>query len=789
MHKGQKTNATWYAEGDPWVLMHNEWDPEKSVYFETVFSQSNGYMGIRGYRDEIEGRATTLREGYLAGMFADLPPLARRLVVHDYPWESRQMVALPEIFSVWIALDGESFSLSDGTVEDFEESLDMRSGILVRKIRWRSPNRKTSSLRFTRFLCAGIPHAAVQKIEIEALDWSGRAELIWEYDVAQKTYFRCGDPAKPHVACPHCAVVTTAATNERVSGMVVTEGTQHNIAYASRVDGPGGAAYANPAGLLSQSSLVDVRKGETASWVRWTAVVTSRDEWVSNPLQKAEELVDSLEFDRIEEEQKSIWSARWKDADIQISGCDHDQLLIRYGIYNLLQMAPCHADNLSIPARCYAYNRYNGLYFWDGEIFLLPFYQFCAPQVARNLVGFRCRTLPGARRNAELLGGKGAIFPWQGDADEGLEQAPWGLYEYLWHQSADIVYAFDQYARASGDKEFMFGPGLEVLAETSRFWLSKLQQDDEGFYHLDGTVGPDEAEEHGIDNGYTCLMVQRSLEISVYWWRQAAGATSDAAAETAARLGLSESEIASWAAAASRMNIPEVPDCPGVPLQDEFLLQRKPEDISGMTVPEYWERRGEVQVIKQADIVLAMYLLEDRFSRDEIKRGYEFYEPMTLHVSSLSYNTHSIVAAIIGHEKDAYDYFRKAAGLDLDNLRNATKDGLHAAALGAVWQMAIPGFMGMRVRQDHLYFQPAPPKAWTEVRFPIHYRGWRLECTAKPGSFHVEVSGKGMPDSTLKIGEEAYALKDGILIKSDCRPEVENKGNTEWKKSKQLSLT
>lgn len=752
----------WYAQGDPWVLEQDRWDPERSVYFETIASLANGYMGFRGYREELDNHFPSIREGYLAGVFAKLPPVARKLVIHDYEWDSRQMVSLPEIFGALVMLNGELFNIADGKLLAYRQKLDMRSGILERHIEWQTDSGNLTRLRFSRFLSAQTPNLAVHKIDIEPVNWSGPVEIWWDYDIGQRTVFRCGDPARAHVACPHFEILDTAADGDTISGLVQTVGSAHRIGITSRISGCPAASTVEGESLLSQSVVEHAKAGSTVSVVRCTAISTTRDRGVSDPSSTASAILESAlasGYDVLVSGQKSVWEGRWNRADIEIDGSPRDQALVRFGIFSLLQVAPFHADNLSVPARCYAYNRYNGLYFWDGEIFLLPFYQSCQPEVARNMLKFRCATLDGARRNARALEAKGAIFPWQGDADHGEEQAPWGLYEYLWHQNADIIYAFDQYARSTGDDQFIFEDGLEVLAETARFWTSKFELDSDGYYHLDGTVGPDEAEEHGPDNGYTCLMAQRSLEISARWWAKATGKVPQLAKEVADSLELGNDEIAQWQTIASLISIPEVEDCPGVPLQDAFLLKRTREDLSNMTVDEFWQRRGEVQVIKQADIVLAMYLLEDKFTREQIKCGYEFYEPRTLHVSSLSYNTHSIVAAIIGHTEEAYDYFHRAAGLDLDNLRNATKDGLHAAALGGVWQMALAGFMGMRIREDHLYFQPSLPKTWKQIRFPVQYRGWELRIVADRDCVKIDVSGNGQAGALLKVADNTYTLE------------------------------
>jgi trehalose/maltose hydrolase-like predicted phosphorylase len=302
--------------------------------------------------------------------------------------------------------------------------------------------------------------------------------------------------------------------------------------------------------MVRQFVRLDARPGEQASVERFVGVATSRDPPGGRTVRDAADSVvgeaAGRGFDAALDESRAVWRRRWEKADVLIDGPARDQKLVRFSVFHLLQMAPFHSDRLSVPARGYSFNRYHGLYYWDTEAFLLPFYTFTFPAVARNLLAFRSRTLDGARRTARRLGGSGAAFPWMTDADMGTEQAPWGIGDYVWHQTADIARALDRYVRASGDRGFMYERGLEMLAETARFWLSKVKRDADGVFHLDGAVGPDELDEPGRDNGYTNLMVRRHLELAAHWFEEAGREAPGARRAVIERLGLGEGEVARW---------------------------------------------------------------------------------------------------------------------------------------------------------------------------------------------------------------------------------------------------
>ena len=763
--------SPWYAAGDPWFLTQSEWMPEKSIYFETIFTQSNGYLGIRGYTEEANTGIKSFRESYLAGVFAGVDEAALKQVRVDYGWPMLAMITLPELFACEITLGGEIFSLSAGTIDFFSRSLNMYNGVLSRHVSWVSPMGLRTRLLFERFLSAADPHLGMQQITILPENWNGKAVLKFELNGTYPTYFRCGDRALPHLRedLLEDPQVSLGADGEG-SLTIRTSGTGQTVSIASNTAGGPCVMSAPNSTTLRQEVTLTLKKRESASVLHSVAVVGSRDQ--VKPL-RVPEVAAKIAREALKvgyhaalAESEKVWRRRWAMADITIDGPARDQTYLRFSSFSMLQMAPFHTDTMSVPARAYSFNRYHGLYYWDSETFLLPYYLHTYPEVAKNLLNFRYRTLEGARRNARRLKAPGACFPWMTDSETGTEQAPWCIGDYVWHQNADIAYAIDQYVQTTGDSEFMRDKGLEMLVDTARFWMSRLEEDKAGVVHLHNTVGPDELDQHGKDNGYTSLLTRRHLQLAARWLANLKTAEPKAAKALAEKLEISAGEIANWTKAAQRLAVPLVPGR-NFPLQDEFLLGKKPLDFKGLTADEAFAMRHTHRVVKQADIIVAMYLLQEEFTVEQMRDAYDFYEPMTLHFSSLSYNTHSIIATKIGREEQAYDYFCKAAGLDLDDGRGTIDDGLHAAALGGTWQTLVYGFLGMRLLSKAISFEPRLPDAWKSVSLRILYRGYRLNLTLTHDTHRLDVEGaEGEAEARVILNGETHRLRDELSVAS-----------------------
>ncbi len=758
----------WYAAGDPWELVQNGWEPEKNIYFETILTQSNGYFGIRGYPEEVNPDLKSHREGYLAGVFAQIDKAAVTQIKVDYPWPMLCMITLPEIFACRIHLAGEVFRLDQGILHGHRRSLSMRNGEMIREVDWESPSGHRTRLVLKRFLSAATPHLAMQKIEITPENWQGEAALEFELDGKTPSIFRCGDRSQPHLVQKLLEKASVSHPEGAPSLLSMqTVGTHHGVVISSVI--PQAVAVTKDPTILGQKVSLHLKRGETTAVSRAITVASSRD--VEEPAEVAK-LASEVARDAIRtgyesslKESSQVWEHRWKASDLAIEGPARDQAYLRYGTFSMLQMAPFHTDRMSIPARAYALNRYHGLYYWDSETFLMPQFLHSHPEVAENLLSFRYHTLSGARRNAAHLGARGACFPWMTDSQDGCEQGPWNIGDYLWHQTADIAYAMDQYVRATGDVDFMRDKGLEILIEGARFWFSKLKKDARGVYHLPDTVGPDELDNHGKDNGYVSLMARHHLRLAAHWVRTTQLESKDQVEMLLARLQMRKTEIDCWLEASDRLAVPKVPGT-DIPLQDEFLLAKKPMKFEGLGPEEAYAKRHTHRVVKQADVILAMFLLQEDFTTTQLREAYDFYEPMTLHYSSLSYNTHAILALRIGRERQAYEYFLKAAGLDLDNLKNATADGLHAAALGGTWQTVFYGFLGARLHPAGcLTLNPQIPKEWNSLSLQICFRGYRLSVHVSRESCRMDVDGsEGKGRAYVALQDKKIPLIDGETL-------------------------
>jgi alpha,alpha-trehalose phosphorylase len=296
--------------------------------------------------------------------------------------------------------------------------------------------------------------------------------------------------------------------------------------------------------------------------------------------------------------------------------------------------------------------------------------------------------------------------------------------------------------------------------------MSRLEEDKAGVVHLHNTVGPDELDKHGKDNGYTSLLARRHLQLAAHWLKNIKTAEPGAAKALTEKLEIGAGEAANWTNVAQRMVVPLVSGR-NIPLQDEFLLGKKALDFKGISADEAYAMRHTHRMVKQSDIILAMYLLQEDFTVEQMREAYDFYEPMTLHYSSLSYNTHSILATKIGREQQAYDYFCKAVGLDLDDGRGTIADGLHAAALGGTWQTLVYGFLGMRVLPKGIVFEPRLPEAWKSVSLRIAYRGYRLNLTLTHDVHRLDVEGSdGQAQARVILNGEAHLLRDELSVTS-----------------------
>ncbi|MCM2321933.1 MAG: glycoside hydrolase family 65 protein [Oligoflexia bacterium] len=737
---------------DPsWVVSAVSHSPARELETESLLAIANGYVGTRGTLFE---RPSALGPGtMIAGVF-DMPAAENAVPA---------LVAAPDWVRLRVELLGEEDSgITDGSFLDNVRTLDLRRGLFWREFKHQDPQNRITSLRGFRLASIKDRHLLMQSVELKPVNYSGKLRVEAEVDLYQSQHTSFLNPYPTRTQVAH--------DPERAPGdpIVVTYSYKNGgkIAFAStcRLVRDDGTVFfpwiSRVHDRVAEYWEFDVELDRTYRIDRLVAVYTTRE--TAKPAHAA---ADHLKRSLRQGTQANVrahldeWKRHWQMSNIEIDGDAQAQRAVRFACYHLLSAANPEDEKVSIGARALTGNSYLGHVFWDTEIFMLPFFTCTAPELARSLLLYRYHTLPGARQNARDRGFEGALYAWE-STDTGLETTPSVILsptgekirvltgEQEHHITADVAYAVWQYFLATGDEDFLAGPGIEILVETARFWASRAKLGPDGAYHLGAIIGPDEYHEDVSDNAFTNEMARWNL-------RRALEALS-LVRSTAERLALRPGEPERWVEIAEKLARAREVDGVWEQFDGYFGLENLTATAQNQPGGADFriflnlERLGKTQLIKQADIVMLLHLLWDQIPENQRQQSFDYYEARTLHGSSLSPAIYALVAARLGRMDTALRYFKMASEIDLFNNMGNASGGIHAAAQGGLWQAVVFGFAGMSLRADEVAFSPRLPRTWTNLRFHVLWRGQPLAVHLSANE--VEIISSGWKEVPVRIG-------------------------------------
>jgi alpha,alpha-trehalose phosphorylase len=730
----------------PWVIVEEQMHLEVLAQTESVFALSNGHIGLRGNLDE--GDPHGLPGTYL-GSFYEERPLPYAEALYAEPPSTQSVINVTNGKLIRLFVDDEPFDIRYGTLRRHQRTLDLRAGTLTREVEWESPGRRAVRVRSVRLVSFTQRAIAAISYEVEALDRD--VELVIQSElVANEELPSSNDDPRGGAALDHPLISETAlGLDYRV--LLVHRTNRSGLRVAAMIDhelvgAPEDREFRTEAlpDMGRVSLITHCPAGASVRLVKYigygwssTRSLPALEDQVSGAVFAARH----TGFDGLLEAQRRYLDDFWGRADVEVDGDDEVQSAVRYALWQVLQ-AGARAETRAIAAKGLTGTGYDGHAFWDTEMYVLPVLTYTTPDAAADALSWRQYTLPAAIARAQQLGLNGAAFPWRtihGEECSGY----WPASTAAFHINAAIADAVVRYLRATNDDAFAEGPGLDLLVATARLWRSLGHFDRRRGFCIDGVTGPDEYSALADNNVYTNLMAQRNLV--------AAGALADRFPDRAAALGVQPAERDGWREAAAAMVVPFDADL-GVHSQADSFTRHAQWDFDATTADEYplllhfpYFDLYRKQVVKQADLVLALFVRGEAFTAEEKERDFAYYERLTVRDSSLSACIQSIVAAEVGHLDLAYDYLGEAALIDLDDLEHNTRDGLHIASLAGAWLALVAGLGGMR---DHggpdalgpLAFSPRLPTAITRLTFRLVYRGARLLVTVTAADATYEVT-------------------------------------------------
>ena len=730
---------------EAWCIRETSFDTESHFLDETLFALGNGYIGLRGTGEEgYSGPAGTSLDGTYLNGFYESEPIQYPEAAYGLAKVNQFMLNVPNAKGVELWLGDERFDLLTGCIQTYERVLDFRTGLLTRVVEWTSPQGRSVRVRSRRMVSFENKHLFALEFEVTSLNFEGRMRLVSALDGAVKNQEAGDDPrVGSAISGPTLHMVdseqdgsfSALVQKTHNSGFTLVSATQSVLS----ADLP--AASAQDGQRLTQSWELAVSAGQAITLTKYGSYYSSRDYDAKELMWRSKDTLANAAaagFDDLRLAQEQYLADFWQQADVQIAGDDALQQGMHFNQFHLLQSVG-RDGKTNISAKGVTGEGYEGHYFWDTEIYIFPFFLYSKPEIARKLLEYRYAGLPKARERARQMShDKGALYPWRTIAgDECSAYFPAGTAQY--HINADIAYSIKMYMEATGDQEYLVKAGAEIVMETARIWTGIGSYDREGRFCINQVTGPDEYTALVNNNYYTNAMAQMHLNFAASIAEQLQAQAPSEFERIAAVMALDAGEPAEWRRAASLMHLP-YDDALQIHAQDDSFLSKKVWDFAKTPKENYPLLLNyhpmviyRHQVCKQADVVLALLLLSDRFSLEDKRRDFDYYEAVTTHDSSLSSCIFGIIAAEVGYQDKAYHYFMETARLDLDDTHGNTHYGVHTAAMAGTWLGVAYGFAGMRVVGGALHFAPQLPKQWQHYTFKIHFRGALLEVHVAAG--------------------------------------------------------
>ncbi len=724
-----------------WQVTEHKFDPSSQHHKETVFTSGNGNMCLRG----------AFEEGYPASR----PACFMHRLWDDMPINFTELANLPEWWGVQLEVNGAWFGLDQGKVLAYRRSLDLRTGVLSRTVRWQpDAHGPIVDLHFERFTSLADPHVAAVKLEMAVVEGDAAIRI------------RTGlDAHVENTGLLHWDLVDQSVDAEHLMLHVRTRATRIELAVVAAVSflRPDDAGLAPAAEESINLQLCDAKgqpmlernahlgPGDRIALHKFVAIVPSYDADDPVAVARKKALAGAMDgYTAWRAASDAEWDKLWETADVLVEGDVEAQLALRFNIFQLLIAAPRTTDRASIGAKTLSGFGYRHHVFWDTEIFMLPLFTFTEPELARHMLMYRWHNLPAAREKARRNGYDGAQFPWE-SAGDGREVTPTWVQHFadptqlirIWtgdieiHITADIAYAVMQFWAATGDDEWMRNYGAEIVLDGASFWASAARLEADGKYHYRNVIGPDEYHDRIDDNAYTNFMARWHLQTAfdvLEWLRREHPEDARRLGET---LDLNPTRLEQWHKVVEDICFPVDPEtglieqfsgyfqCEDV----DFAVLRDPQRTRSMQAILGIEGCAATQNLKQPDVLMLQYLLPERFSEEQVRINWEYYDPRTDHEhgSSLGPSISAVMACRVGHCDDGYQHFLRAARADLLDVRHNAGDGIHGASAGGLWQAVVFGFAGLKISREGWTLAPSLPPGWTRLAFKFYYRG-RLEA-------------------------------------------------------------